>query len=605
MSLQLRGYIRVPALTLSLSLSAGLVAAQSEPPGGEFFETVDVEVVNVEVFVTDKKGNPVTGLTAADFEVREDGEPVEITNFYAARAAVALPGSGVAVAPVAAETEAPAAVPDDQRLNLVVLVDNMNILPQTRNRVIRAFKDSLSTQIKSGDRVMVASYDGALIVRQGLTDDRDAIEAAFEELEKVTPGGVQAMMDRAQILRGLQQTDLEEVGQAVGPSGGLSAGGATASMMSDILFEIRTYANRRYQEIDRTVTAMKSFIDSLSGLKGRKALIYVSDGLSVRPGEALFQAYETKAMEVGGDSLGGAGGAVLFEAQEFDATGLFEDLGRHANANQVTLYTMLAGGGSGQTLSPAERSAFVSFGSTATMGQVWSEGLESVESLNLRSSMEILADATGGQSTVSTLNFDKALGRIQTDFETYYSLGYQPLRDQDGKNHRIKVRVKDKSLVVRHREGYRSKDVVEQMESRTLASLLYEVGDNPLGVVVDIGEEQKAEKGRFLVSVMVKFPIAKLLLVPQERFHEGRVSIYVAARDSQGRMSPIQQMPAPVRIPNENLVTALGQVAGYRMTLMLRPEEHDVVVGVRDELADVESMARIHHTPGGDAAGKS
>ncbi len=97
---------------------------------------------------------------------------------------------------------------------------------------------------------------------------------------------------------------------------------------------------------------------------------------------------------------------------------------------------------------------------------------------------------------------------------------------------------------------------------------------------------------------MVKFPIEKLLLVPRERFHEGRVSIYVGARDSHGRSSPIQHMPAPVRIPNDKLVTALGQVAGYRMTLMLRPEEHVVVVGVRDELADVESVTRINHTPG-------
>ena len=39
-------------------------------------------VVNVDVYVTDAKGNRVTDLTAADFEVLEDGRPVEITNFY-------------------------------------------------------------------------------------------------------------------------------------------------------------------------------------------------------------------------------------------------------------------------------------------------------------------------------------------------------------------------------------------------------------------------------------------------------------------------------------------------------------------------------------------
>ncbi len=48
-----------------------------------FFDTVDVYVVNVEVIVTDKDGKPATGLTRDDFEIYEDGEPVEVANFFA------------------------------------------------------------------------------------------------------------------------------------------------------------------------------------------------------------------------------------------------------------------------------------------------------------------------------------------------------------------------------------------------------------------------------------------------------------------------------------------------------------------------------------------
>lgn len=52
-------------------------------------ETIDVSIVNVDVFVTDRQGNCVRGLTAADFEIREDGRPQPITNFaeYAAEPA--------------------------------------------------------------------------------------------------------------------------------------------------------------------------------------------------------------------------------------------------------------------------------------------------------------------------------------------------------------------------------------------------------------------------------------------------------------------------------------------------------------------------------------
>ena len=101
-----------------------------------------------------------------------------------------------------------------------------------------------------------------------------------------------------------------------------------------------------------------------------------------------------------------------------------------------------------------------------------------------------------------------------------------------------------------------------------------------------------------MVPVMVRFPIAKVLLLPQEHFHEGRVSIFVGARDGRGMTSAIQKMPAPIRIPNDKLLTALGQVAGFRMTLRMKKGEHSVVVGVRDELANISSTTREVHQPG-------
>jgi len=65
-------------------------------------EKIDVSVVNVDVTVTDRAGNPVRGLTRDDFEVFEDGRPQPITNFYAVEHAPAaniaamltLPGRG-------------------------------------------------------------------------------------------------------------------------------------------------------------------------------------------------------------------------------------------------------------------------------------------------------------------------------------------------------------------------------------------------------------------------------------------------------------------------------------------------------------------------------
>ena len=91
--------IRLPAAlaVLLLPLAAAAAAAQAgtalpplDQPGqpdradssSSFFERVEVNVVNVEVWVADRDGNRVTGLTPEDFQVTEDGKPVEVTNFY-------------------------------------------------------------------------------------------------------------------------------------------------------------------------------------------------------------------------------------------------------------------------------------------------------------------------------------------------------------------------------------------------------------------------------------------------------------------------------------------------------------------------------------------
>lgn len=42
---------------------------------------VQVDAIEIDAFVTDAQGNPVTGLTANDFQIVEDGKPQVITSF--------------------------------------------------------------------------------------------------------------------------------------------------------------------------------------------------------------------------------------------------------------------------------------------------------------------------------------------------------------------------------------------------------------------------------------------------------------------------------------------------------------------------------------------
>src|SRR5687767_11324903 len=78
---------------LALVASSIVAAAQQEVP--RFRSGVDV--VQFTVTVLDKERRPITGLTAADFEVLVDGKPRPIAAF----AAVSLPDdTGAVAAPV-------------------------------------------------------------------------------------------------------------------------------------------------------------------------------------------------------------------------------------------------------------------------------------------------------------------------------------------------------------------------------------------------------------------------------------------------------------------------------------------------------------------------
>src|SRR5258708_168648 len=61
-----------------------LLAAVDVPPARvtpTFLDTLEVRLTSLDVVVTDRQGAPVRGLKSSDFEVMDDGQPQEITNF--------------------------------------------------------------------------------------------------------------------------------------------------------------------------------------------------------------------------------------------------------------------------------------------------------------------------------------------------------------------------------------------------------------------------------------------------------------------------------------------------------------------------------------------
>src|ERR1700681_3282569 len=97
------------SLSCALALASGLALAQQKTPprpqdAPVFGETVEVRVVNVEVVVTDKDDNRVSGLKPGDFRLKVDGKPVPVDYFseILGGQSVAPPAAAAGTAPATA-----------------------------------------------------------------------------------------------------------------------------------------------------------------------------------------------------------------------------------------------------------------------------------------------------------------------------------------------------------------------------------------------------------------------------------------------------------------------------------------------------------------------
>jgi VWFA-related protein len=559
------------SLLLSLFCFASFPVVAAEPvriptaaaETDEFFMSVDVNVVNVDVFVTDKQGNRVRGLTAADFEVFENGKPVQISNFYAVDGAknpvpapptTARPPEPAPGAPAPQPAPAPAP-PDDQQLHLVVYIDNFNLRPFNRNRVMRELRLFLNQNVRKGDEVMLVTYDRELHVRRGFTSDPTLIASALVELEKISAQGTHFDSDRREILRAIDDSEsLEEV------SG-----------------RVRSYAESLYNDLSFTLSALKEFTGSLAGLPGRKAILYVSDGLPMRAAEDVYYKLQDKYER-----------SSLLDAQNYDASRRFQELAAQANANRVTFYTLEATGLRLPSSASAEESRP---GATAL--------IDSVYISNVQSPLLMLAEKTGGRAILNTNTVLPDLLKVAADFDTYYSLGYAPAHSGDGRYYKIDVKVKGrKGLTVRHRDGYRDKTTETRMADGTMASLLFGVEKNPLEAELEFGSGARREDGNYEVVLLIRLRIGKLTLVPRGEIHEAHARAYVAVMDDKGNSTPVQEMPIVIKVPANEVADAITKSYGYELKLLMAPGTQRVAVAIRDEVSATNSFLRRSVTVG-------
>jgi VWFA-related protein len=161
------------------------------PPIADNRIKVVVEVVSVDAIVTDKAGRHVKDLGMSDFEVYQDGEPQEITNFSYVNA-VPEPTSGAAIDVGEEDSSAVRnVVPQVQGLpvqrkdilrSIALVVDDIGMSFENLVFVRQALRKFVQEQIYPSDLVaisMTGSRTGAL---SQFTTDKDLLNAAVDRI---------------------------------------------------------------------------------------------------------------------------------------------------------------------------------------------------------------------------------------------------------------------------------------------------------------------------------------------------------------------------------------------------------------------------------------
>lgn len=573
-----------------LILPALVVAQPPVPPPGEpdspaatVDDEVEVNVVNIDVHVTNRRGQPIPDLAAADFEVYENGERMEITNFLSATAGQEeFWVDGVALeAP--ADTEAP--------LTVALFIDRYRTHRANLRRVesdVAAFLANRASNTRPV-RFLLATSDPELTIRVPFTQDQAELRTALEKLrEDLGKTGTGDELLRRQTFREIR-----------GSYEDCALGGATGNefapdcepcqdMWSGFLNAANRYAAETQSRSAASVSALGELLTALGGLPGPKAVILFSDGLPLRPGADLYhyigevcpeRQTETDRMQ-----------------NDWDETTRFNRLSAFSNANRVTLYPIDTGGiraSSAVDASIAGPVGALDGDDDVSGGGAGAQRLANVlvpsaqnDRLrvdNLQASLSLLADETGGRAVFNENRPARAMDELAADFGSYYSLGYAAPSDSRYSIRQIEVRLTKprKGWRVRYRRTYILKSEEQRLADRLYAALKLGEQSNPLGADVTFGEVQEgAGRNQATLPVEVHVPLAAVTQLPGPSGSSGTVRIFLVAGNDTGERTSMRQKAVTL--------SAAQLAAQVENTLVvvnvdLPPGRFDVAVGIRDE----------------------
>ncbi len=416
------------ALTLLAVLSAEAQQPPAEGPASTFPSAV--ELVRVDLVVTDKDGRPVPGLTQADFALSENGAPQTIASFESVAVADA-PESEAAAQPSFASTNVGPEPP--RARTFVVVFDDIHLSFAQAYRAKGAVTEFLRKATAAGDRVTLIATGGGAWWNARMPEGRDQLMAVLKRLDgRYIPDSspdrmtdfeamrIEVYQDQDVALKVARRFDSYGTKGRERPNQPLAREDVGRSSATGIIdMDVRSRAAEVYRLATSrnkiTLDVMARALTALTGTPGRKSMILVSQG--------FVYDLELREMKRVVEASLRSNTPVYF----IDSRGLvgLPDSFTAAFGPPIDVQDTVA------VLADVTRDA---------------EGTES------------LALDTGGFVVKNSNDLAGGIARVSSESRIYYLLGYNPTDPRrDGRFRKIEVKVLAKrpgGLRVRARRGY-------------------------------------------------------------------------------------------------------------------------------------------------------
>src|SRR5438093_641580 len=255
-----------PASVFASALALGSLHSHASAQTPPTFPAA-VEVVRIDVVVLDH-GTPVTGLTAADFEVTENGRPLEIVSFEPIVVRVASKASAPESAAPARVSEPIVRTPEENRYFLIFF-DDVHLTRPAAQRTRAQLVRFLERETREGDWVTVVSP---------LAGVKWTARTAFEHRPLLAViQGLKGLLVRDPFKDKTSDFEAMRAAEYGGrdykpPPGPNSTFRASPDLVA---YERYALAQRR---IRQSLGGLADAIQSIAGFRGRKSLILYSEG---------------------------------------------------------------------------------------------------------------------------------------------------------------------------------------------------------------------------------------------------------------------------------------------------------------------------------------